>query len=179
MGFPYSSTLHTFLARVQGFLLIIAAHNSTKSQKTSLLTLGPTGKLFLIYRQARVSIQACGNHLFYLMIFITWGRLQKRFSNCFHSLTQSRGAWVSSETCINSSRKKLYQVRLANSARHNYLGLVQFDLANTDFCSKWGLLLVFFGLKVAHQVFKRVYTIHPRVVRFLLDMFCLVEQCLV
>ena len=32
--------------------------------------------------------------------------------------------------------QKLYQVRLANSSRHDYLGLVQFDLVNMYFCSK-------------------------------------------
>ena len=32
--------------------------------------------------------------------------------------------------------QKLYQVRLANSTRRDYLGLVQFDLVNTYFCSK-------------------------------------------
>ena len=41
------------------------------------------------------------------------------------------------------------------------------------------MLLVFFDLRVVPQVDKDIYIIHPRVVRFLLDMFCLVERCLV
>ena len=32
--------------------------------------------------------------------------------------------------------QKLYQVRLENSTRHDYLGLVQFDLVDMYFCSK-------------------------------------------
>ena len=32
--------------------------------------------------------------------------------------------------------QKLYQVRLANITGHHYLGLVQFDLVDTYFCSK-------------------------------------------
>ena len=74
--------------------------------------------------------------------------------------------------------QKLSQVRLANSTRRNYLGLIQFDLVDKYFCSKC-LLPVFFGLHVVHQVDKGIYTIHPWAVRFLLDMFCLVEECLV
>ena len=52
--------------------------------------------------------------------------------------------------------QKLYQVRLANSSRHDYLGLVQFDLVNMYFCSKQGLFHVFSCLHVVHQVNKGV-----------------------
>ena len=68
--------------------------------------------------------------------------------------------------------QKLYRVRPANSTRHNYLGFAQFDLVDTYFYSKWGLLPVFFGLHVVHQVDKGIYIIN------LWEVWFLLEQCL-
>ena len=42
--------------------------------------------------------------------------------------------------------QKPYRVRPANSRRHDYIVLVQFDLVDIYFYSKWGVLLFFFGL---------------------------------
>ena len=80
--------------------------------------------------------------------------------------------------------KKFYQVHLAHSTGHDYLGHVQFDLVDTYVCFRClqmspRLLPVFFDLRVVRQIDKGTYTIHPWVVRFLLDMFCPVERFLV
>ena len=123
---------------------------------------------------------ACGNHPFYFMIFL-WPREGYKNDSAIISIhSPNRGALeYPQKHALILHVQKLYQVRPANSTRNNYLGLVQFDQVDTHFYSKWGLLLVFFGLHVVNQVDKGIYTIHPRVVRFLLDMFCLVEGCLV
>ena len=63
-------------------------------------------KLIIISHPNLSLKHACGNHLFYFMIFITWRGLQKWFSDYFHSLTLSGCTSVSSETCINSSHTK-------------------------------------------------------------------------
>ena len=75
--------------------------------------------------------------------------------------------------------QKLYLVHLANSTRHDCLVLVQFDLVYTFFYSRQGLWLVFFDLQVVRQVNIDICIRHLQVVRFLLDMFGLLERCLV
>ena len=75
--------------------------------------------------------------------------------------------------------QKLYWVRLANSAGHDYLILVQLNLVDMYFYSRQSLLLVSFDFHVVRQVDKGTYTIHLRVLWFLLDVFCPVERCLV
>ena len=47
--------------------------------------------------------------------------------------------------------QKLYRVRPANSTEHDYLVLVQLDLVDAHFCSRQGLLPIFFDLHVFHQ----------------------------
>ena len=73
--------------------------------------------------------------------------------------------------------KRLYQAHLANSTGRDYLVPVQFNLVKTYFYSRESLLPVFLDLHVVPQSDKDICV--NQVVRFLLDMFCLVEQCLV
>ena len=47
--------------------------------------------------------------------------------------------------------QKLCRVHLANSTRHEYLALLQFDLVYTFFYFRQGLWLVFFYIHVVRQ----------------------------
>ena len=75
-----------------------------------------------------------------------------------HSLNQEALEYPQKHALILHVQKA-HQVHLADSTKHDYLGLVQFDLVDMYFCSKSGLLPVFFGLHVVHQVDKGIYTI--------------------
>ena len=65
VALPYSSALHTFLARVQGFLLTVTTHNST-ALKTNGMTegifiytsFGVKNFLYLITRYKKVHVYA-------------------------------------------------------------------------------------------------------------------------
>ena len=70
------------------------------------------------------------------MIFVT----QKGYKNdseftFTHSLNQEVLEYPQKHALILHVQK-LYQVRPANSTRHDYLGLVKFDLVDMYFCSK-------------------------------------------
>ena len=65
--------------------------------------------------------------------------------------------------------QKLYQIHLENSRGHDCLGSVSSVRIFTPFLL---LLPVFSDLHVVRQVDKSIYIIHPRVVQFLLNMFC-------
>ena len=59
VALPYSSVLHTSLARIQGFSLMVTSHKSTALKETGMtedifIKFRAPAKLFLIYRQALV-----------------------------------------------------------------------------------------------------------------------------
>ena len=59
MALPYSSVLHTSVARIQDFSLMVTSHKSTALKETGMtedifIKFRAPAKLFLIYRQALV-----------------------------------------------------------------------------------------------------------------------------
>ena len=90
-------------------------------------------KLIIICHPNLSLKHACGNHLF---CFIT----QKGYKNDSAIISIPLPNQVVPEYpqkhALILHVQKPYQIRPANSTRHDYLGLVQFDLVDTYFCSK-------------------------------------------
>ena len=74
--------------------------------------------------------------------------------------------------------QKLYQSCPAKNTRCDYLALAQLDLIDTYFL-KIKSVPHLFGLCVVRQANINICINHHQVVRFRLNFFCLVEQCLV
>ena len=105
--------------------------------QTNFSSLENKHKIKLLSRPDLSLRHTCGNYLFYFMIFYYPGRVTKSDSAIISvHLTNWGVLEYPQEHALILHVQNLYQAHLANSRRHDYLGLVQFDLIGTHVCSK-------------------------------------------
>ena len=88
---------------------------------------------FVNYHPHLLPKHACGNHFF---LFHNPFGLQKRCATTSIHLPSQEVLEFPEKHALILHVQKLYQVRPATSTRHDYLGLVQFNLFDTYFCFK-------------------------------------------